>query len=242
MPFEAKSDLRVATVAESTYSYALALGCAALVLVDLALLIWRGVSLVRHYDLSWTTGMEEIDIYAVWRAAHRLAVYSWPSQPLDSPSLHNFLFYHSYGLFGRALGGSVPDIMLYDRLLTTCFLVAGALGELRLLKLVLGKEFIRSRFLLVAAVITVTWFAYAVRPDPSGMAYETWGLVCAATALSDRGSRAERRRNHYLLAASVLFFLAWASKQTLLSYFLGSVGFLVVTRRVRTAARLALPF
>jgi hypothetical protein len=223
-----------------------------LMTLDLYLLLYRGHSLFRDSGtIRWTTGLEEIPIHGIWRVAHGLPAYGWPNQSLDSPALYNALFYYTFGGFARLTNnGSLAEMILHCRLLGTAALAIGLVGHLVLIRTALQDCRLKSPHVIVFTVVVcswfgsgfVRWFAFSARPDGTAIALSTWGLLCAALTLRNDKAVSERSRRWTLIAASILFFLAWSMKQTAVSFFLAVVVMQWKAHRLRSMAEVVVPF
>lgn len=203
-------------------------------------------SVLASYRLFITEGGEGPHIYAIWRLLHGFPLYQWPQREPYALTLYNALFYHSYAGVLGAFGVDGPAILLAARLITLAAALAGAVTSaalmLRLLPPDLRSREVRATVVLFAAVLWLgtnfaSWWPLSIRPDVAAMVFATLGLTLVIRALSHSRSGAA------LMAASVLFFVAWGFKQTVVLTFAGTLVYLMFSPRwKRDLPALALPF
>ena len=173
-------------------------------------------------------------MFAVWRAAHHVPIYSDPTKPPYASAYFNWLFYTLYGAIARLFDDtSLPRV---GRLLTTAFAVIGAITTgwigfrsargtaLRLAGLAIGV------FLFFGPM--VGWWAVTIRPDTGALFAETLGIILFLAL----------HRAHPTLAVWIsvcMFYIAWAFKPTYLGGLCAVAAFLLVHRRWRDLATLA---
>jgi len=183
-------------------------------------------------------------IYAIWKVQHGYPAYEWPTRDFFALTLYNFLFYQSYARLLSPLG--LPSVWLpvAARLLTVLFAAAGAVIQYALTAGILKRRGVESHKAVLAAFAFCTWFGFgfiglwsvSARPDVPA---STFALAGFAACVSVVDGRSPAR----LIVAGILFYLAWAFKQSAIAT-LGGVClyFLAVRRSIRDVALTAAPF
>lgn len=212
-------------------------------LATLVALIVRVTSTIQFGSLI-ANATEGPAIYTIWKIQHGYPAYEWPTRGFFALTLYNFLFYESYARILSALGIRGAWLPVAGRLLTMTVAIAGAALQYTVTLSILERRGIRPRNVLVAAFAFCTWFglgfigrwAVFVRPDVAACFLVLSGFAVCISVVDGRSSLR-------LIGASVLFYLAWAFKQSAVATFAGAcVYFFAVRRSIRDTARLALPF
>jgi hypothetical protein len=193
--------------------------------------------------LTGTTGMEGIVVYPIWKVVHGFPLYEWPLRFPFASTPYNFLFFYFYALPFRLLGVADANILLYGKYITFAFAVAGAALQYHLCRILVPHiNDVRARSVL-AGVAILTWFgtgftswwALSVRPDLPGTVLSLLGFLTAIKALD-----ADRRS--WMVLASILFFLAWGFKQSIIGLSAGLGLYLLYRRRWSDVVALSVPF
>lgn len=219
----------------------------ALVIAALTLLIvvFRVAAVARHGDLHKTTPLEGPQIYTLWKVQNGHPVYEPASHAYYNVSAYNYLFYHLYADVAGMFRASEGRMILAGRLLTLGFALAGLLATWFLMQLCAAGQPARiaAPSLFCALVAFITWFGattmgwwfVSIRPDVAAVATATLGLLAYVRALR-LGSVAG------LVAASLLFFIAWSFKQSVVCMLTGvSLYSIVGLRNPRKALALIVP-
>jgi|GEM_PF-2550534 len=220
-------------------------GLAATVALAAAVFAVRVVSLLSTYRLTITEGTEGLQVYAVWRAIHGFALYEWPNRDHFTLTPYNFLFYRTYGALLQLAHVDGEGILLWGRVITLGFAVAGCLAYAALLRGILPAEakdrYGRAWILLVAPLVWfgtnfAAWWPLSIRPDLPALCFVTVGLW-ATVAAARKGSLA------LFAMASLAFWVAWAFKQSMVLTPAAAGVYLLIRRRsVRETLALGLPF
>lgn len=204
-------------------------------LVFWLLRVWHAISFVTPYMVV-TTGGEEVALFPIWKFVQHQAVYADPHRIPFAYSNYNWGFYFFYGCITRA------SLHLFDldaiwiptigRLISLVFtLLTGGVLYLSL------REFAREGFfagrqtawawILIGALSPLVGFwSITVRPDIGALAFEAAGLYLVL-----RNLREERIR--LVVVAALLFYAAWAFKQTSVTMLTGSALAFALFRRWR---------
>jgi hypothetical protein len=223
-------------------------------LFTLALLVLLGVNaavfglrlhfVIESGELWTTTGVEGPAIYSLWKALSGHPVYEMPQRFPFALTLYNFLFYCTYGVVFKVFGVTGPELLTTGRLLTLAFALFGAFCNYRLLvwfdersRLGFGKPMAAALAGCVwFSAHFVNWWPITLRPDIAAVSI---ALAALYLALLER----ERNRPALLIAASLLFFLAWGFKQSCIALFAGLLMYYaVIARDVRRTICLIAPF
>lgn len=180
-----------------------------------------------------TSGDEQASLFAIWKKANGLPVYTDRFQAPFNAAFFNWLFYESYGAFARAMLGVGA---LGDAWLPTAARLFTALGALGVGLAAYGAFVVaadsRTRSLralalafavYVAAGPLVGFWALTARPDVWALAFEA-AAAAAFLALYDRS------RMKAVLALAALSYAAWAFKQSSV-FAAGAAGLFLLLRR-----------
>jgi hypothetical protein len=211
------------------------------VLLSCLIFVWRGresiAAVTMPPGVAVTSGFEGESFFALWRAVHHQPIYGDATRLPYASAYFNWLFYWSYaGPVAAAVGWSGDaSIPLAGRLITACAALLGTVIFCGLLRRVLG-----GHALVAAGLATfvffgplVGWWAHTLRPDVGALALETAAL--AAMVMHHRGHPLAAT-----LGACLLFYGAWALKQTYVCGLGATVLFLLMRRQWRTAGWLVL--
>jgi hypothetical protein len=207
------------------------------VILNLAVFLLRAVSVWRYGGLFIGTGGDALVIYPVWKAIHHFPVYEWPLKYPFSLALYNYLFYYSYAFFLKLLGITGAGIMKAGSLCTPVFALAGAWAQWRLVRGRLGLRGAGSILSLCFAVglwvctSLIRAWTFAIRPDMAAIA-----LVMIALWVVVRQPR------FCFAYAGVLFYLAWAFKQSVVLALAGVCLHLLFHKRWRDLSALVAIF
>ncbi len=206
-------------------------------LLNLAVYGVRIFSVWRYGALFSATAVEAPMIDSVSRCMHHGSVYTWPFAFPFSLSLYNYLFYYSYAAALRAIGAWDAGILTWGRQFTLVFALAGAIAQWRLVRSVLNLRGIASVLSLALAAglwlctSLVKYWAICIRPDMAAAA-----LVMIALWIVVRQPR------FAFPCAGVIFYLAWAFKQSVVLAFLGLCIWLLFNKRWRELVQLVAVF
>ena len=213
------------------------------ILLELIVLAMRVLSVWDQGALTGTTGMEGVVVYPIWKVIHGFPLYEWPFRFPFTSTPYNFLFFYFYALPFRLLGESGANILLYGKYITFAFAVAGATLQYHLCRILVPHiNDAQARFVLAAGAILTwfgtgftSWWALSVRPDLPGTVLSLLGFLTAIKALD-----ADRRS--WMALASILFFLAWGFKQSIIGFSTGLGLYLLYRRRWSDVVALSVPF
>lgn len=191
-------------------------------------------SVVSYSSLVQTTGAEAAGlygIYKVWRG-HPLYV-SLREQP--TTFLFNYLFYQGYGRLARRLVSDPNHLPLFAHMTTFAAASALCLGMLAFFAhrlRILSKDIppaLRA-VVLILPFLSISgpfmgWWYVAARPDVIGAGFEVAALV-ALLWNWERGISWPR-----LVCSTLLFWIAWSFKQTLVLAFVATVCGWMLTRQ-----------
>jgi len=168
-------------------------------------------------------------LYALWKVQHGYPLYEWPTRPVFTLTLYNFLFYDVYAWITRALRAFDGDLIVAGRFLTFAAAFGGA-----------AAQFLASRRLftagppgwLLAMMAAATWMGcampgwwlFSIRPDVPGTALAALGMALAARRFTG-GSRS------WLAAAGMAFLAAWCFKQSQVGLFGATCLYVAFWRR-----------
>lgn len=203
--------------------------------VRLGFVLWSG-------PFAATTGFEEFCLYNIWKAAHGLPVYEWPQRDTYLLSFYNGGFYHGFAAWCRAWSADGAGLVVASRVLTTLFGFAGlTLQAVCVQKLAPSLPHARLwawglAFVTWFGTGFVAWMPFSARPDVPAVAFALAGFLVAQRARTSGKLRG-------WLGASLLFFLAWSCKQSVV-WTLAGVGLFAVWTRagLRALLALTLPF
>jgi len=205
--------------------------------LSLAVYLIRILSVWRFGDLFFPTAVEAPMINSIWRCIHHLPVYEWPLQYPFHLSLYNYLFYNSYAAALRLIGAQDAAIMTWGRQFTLLFALAGALSQWRLVRSLLHLRGARSYLSLAFALglwlctSLVKYWALCLRPDMAAAAL----VMIALTVIVSRPRFA-------FAYAGLLFYLAWAFKQSVVLAFAGLCLWLLLNKKWRPLSILVAVF
>jgi hypothetical protein len=183
-------------------------------------------------------------VYAIWKIQHGYPAYEWPTRDFFALTLYNFLFYQSYARILAVLGISGIWLPIAAKLLTIPIAAAGAAIQSVTVAGILKRRGAHVSTAVVAALAVCTWFspgfigpwAAAARPDVAACVLAIAGFALCVSVVD---GRAPAR----LVVASLLFYLAWAFKQSAVLTLAGvCLHFLVARRSIRDTALVAVPF
>jgi Dolichyl-phosphate-mannose-protein mannosyltransferase len=204
-------------------------------LVFWLLRVWHAISFVTPYMIV-TTGGEEVALFPIWKLVQHQAVYADPHLIPFAYSNYNWAFYFFYGWTTRAFlhlfGLDAIWIPTIGRLISLVFtVVTGGVMYLSL-RAFLKAGFFASRQAAWAWILIVTlcplvgFWSITVRPDIGALAFEAAGFYLVLRHLREPKLR-------LIVAAAILFYMAWAFKQTSVTMLTGSALALAFSRRWR---------
>ncbi len=221
----------------------LALAGTLLLAATLAVFLVRLVATVRIGD-CYDAACDGPPTYGVWKVQNGYPLYEPPDREPYCITLYNYGFYHLYARLLSLVGVTGPAIVLGGRLLSVLFGLAGCVLTYRLImRLAVPGErggavrwFVACfAFFLWFGSSSISWFLLSVRPDLASVALATAGLLVYA----DRRGPATVGR---CLLASLVFYLAWAMKQSTVGILAGAcVQAALFERRLKTVLALAVP-
>lgn len=210
-------------------------------LVFWLLRVWHAISFVTPYMVI-TTGGEEESLFAVWKFTQHQAVYADPRRIPYAVSYLNWGFYYCYGWIARAFlrlfrldAIWIPTI---GRILTLSFtLLTGGVFYLA------TRDFVKAGFfasrpaawawILIATLSPLVGFwSITLRPDVGALAFEAAGLYLILRYLRDSKIR-------LVVVAALLFYAAWALKQSSVTMLAGSALTLLLLLRWRALLTLS---
>jgi hypothetical protein len=200
--------------------------------------VWHAISFVTPYMMV-TTGGEEESLFAVWKFTQHQAVYVDFHRIPFAYSCYNWAFYDLYGsiagIFLHLLRLDSIWIPTIGRFISLSFtLLTGAVIYLTL------RDFVKTGFfayrpakvawILIGTLSPVVgFFSLSVRPDVGALAFESAGLYLVLLYL--RGPKIR-----LIIVAALLFYAAWAFKQSSVTMLTGSALSLLLLRRWRAFA------
>lgn len=181
-----------------------------------------------------TSGCEEESMFAVWRAVHGQPVYANATKIPFASAYFNWLYYYGYAfIIKNALpgddGSKLPHL---GRRITAVSALLGGLFAAGLLAAIAGTAQPGLRWLGIALGAAVFfsplpgWWTLTLRPDVAALAFET-AAIALLLALHRRHPLAA------LCGALLLFYAAWACKQTYVAGLFTTGLFMLVHRRWR---------
>ncbi len=199
--------------------------------------IFYAISFARPY-FAVTTGGEEETLFSIWKFTQHLPVYSDPHRIPFAASLFNWGFYWFYGSVIEAclhvLRLDAVWIATVGRLVTVMFaLLSGAIFYLAQRDLVKDGLFARPAVRWAWSLIAISsplvgFWSLTVRSDLGALAFECAGFYAILRY-------ARKPSDRLILAAVILFYAAWAFKQTQVTMLTGSVFSLLLLKRWRAA-------
>lgn len=209
----------------------------------LAMLLLMGLRIFHGFSLTEplqyiSSGDEQASLYAIWKYANGLDVFTDPTRSPYAMSYFNALFYTVYGAWTSAWQNllSLPDawIPTIARTLTLLGVLAGWFGLTIAFRFVASQHVsprypaIKPLAALAAAVVFVGplmgFWAFTVRPD-------VWALVCEVLGLLVFLRTYGRNRILAVTLAAGIFFIGWMFKQSTLGAACGVGLFLLSERR-----------
>jgi hypothetical protein len=214
-----------------------------LFVATLAVFLVRFVAVVRMGDY-YDAVCEGPPTYGIWKVQNGWPLYEGSDRQPYSVTLYNFGFYHLYANVLRVVGVGGSEIVLGGRLLSALFGLAGCFLTYRLIaRLADSGQWGWGRRWLVCCLVfflwfgsaSVSWFAIAVRPDMASLAVATAALLVYAGRL---GPATVGR----CLVAALLFYVAWALKQSTVGILTGAcLHVALCERRLKPTIALVVP-
>ncbi|MFY9852264.1 MAG: hypothetical protein WAK26_00120 [Terracidiphilus sp.] len=205
--------------------------------LNLAVYLIRILSVWRYGSLFSSTAVESPMIDSVWRCMNHRPVYTWPFGFPFSLSMYNYLFYYAYACALKLMGAWDAAILTWGRQFTLLFALAGALAQWRLVRSFLKLRCTASSLSLALSLglwlctSLVKYWAASIRPDMAAAA-----LVMIALWVVVRQPR------FCFIYAGLLFYLAWAFKQSVVLALAGLCLWLLLNKRWRNLAVLVTVF
>jgi hypothetical protein len=205
--------------------------------LNLAVYLIRIVSVWRYGALFCSTAVESPMIDSVWRCMNHRPVYTWPFAFPFSLSMYNYLFYYSYANALKLAGAWDAAILTWGRQFTLLFALLGGLAQWRLVRSFLNLRGAASALSLALSLglwlctSLIKYWAASIRPDMAAAA-----LVMIALWVVVRQPR------FCFVYAGLLFYLAWAFKQSVVLAFAGFCLWLILNKRWRNLAVLIVVF
>ncbi|HEV3271019.1 MAG TPA: hypothetical protein VGZ93_02455 [Candidatus Methylacidiphilales bacterium] len=205
------------------------------------ILVLQVHGLYRNYAYYITTGSESLPVYSIWEVQEGHPLYQWPYKDFYQLTLYNFGFYYSYAFVLGLFHIHGPEILLYGRLLTAFLSLVGVIVQTRLIKAALCRPVSGLEEAATWLISFCTWFnSYlpgyydlSVRSDVLAV------LLCAmATLFFLRYLRGEK--GMWLLAAALVWILAWCVKQSSIFSLIGVGFYLLLFRKWKALSILVL--
>jgi hypothetical protein len=197
--------------------------------------IYYAISFVTPYMFT-TTGCEEESLFSIWKFTQHQPVYADPYRIPFAVSYFNWGYYYFYGsissLWLHLLHLDAIWIPTIGRIITIAFtLVTGGIFFLASRAIVkaglLADGSIAWAWYLIATVSPLVGFwSITVRPEMGALAFESAGLYAILCYLRKQDLR-------LIIVAALLFYAAWAFKQSSVTMLTGSVLTLVLLKRWR---------
>jgi hypothetical protein len=204
-------------------------------LVLLILRVFSAISFVNPYMIV-TTGLEEGSLLSLWKFTQHQAVYSDPRRIPFSTSDFNWGYYFFYGSVSKVclklLHLDTIWIATIGRLITLVFTFAtGGVLWLALRKFANAGFFMNRAIALAWCLIAATsplvgLWSITTRPDMGALAFETAGLYVMMRCL-------RKKDVCHVIGAALLFYAAWAFKQSSVTMLTGSALALLLLKRWR---------
>ncbi len=204
-------------------------------LVFWLLRVGHAISFVTPYMMI-TTGGEEVALFPIWKFVQHQVVYADPHQIPFAYSNYNWGFYFVYGWIARAflylLRLDAIWIPTIGRIISIVFtLLAGGVFYFAFWDFVKTGFFTKHStkwawVLIVTLSPLVGFFSVSVRPDIGALAFEAVGLYLVLRYFGESKIR-------LIVLAALLFYAAWAFKQTSVTMLTGSALSLALFRRWR---------
>ena len=231
--------MRGTTTARRAFSTMLALTT----LVTLLALVVRVISTVR-FGTVVPAPIEGPGVYAIWKVQHGYPAYEWPTSGFFALTLYNFLFYQSYARILAVLGLQSAWLPVAAKLLTVLFAATGAAIQYAMTAGILKRRGLHANSAVLAAFAFCTWFSLGfigqwtvyARPDVAACMFALAGFAVCVSVVDGRSPAR-------LIAAGVLFYLAWAFKQSAIATLGGVCLYCLALRRsIRDVALIVVPF
>jgi len=183
-------------------------------------------------------------LYTMWKVQHGYPMYEWPTRDFFALALYNYLFYDLYARILAVIAVPSMQLPIAAKLLTVPFAAIGAVVQYATALGILKRRGIAASRAVLAAFAFCTWFgpgfigawAVSARPDVAASAFAAAAFAVCVSVV-DSGNRAR------LILAGVLFYLAWALKQSAVQMFTGvCLYFLIVRRSIRLLTLVIVPF
>lgn len=197
--------------------------------------IYYAISFFTPY-MQVTTGYEWESIFTVWRMSQHLPLYTDPHRFPFAYTCYNWAYYYFYGWITKACLSLfhldaiwIPTI---GRLISLVFtLIAGGIFYLATRDFVeqgmLARGPVAWAWMLIASCGPLVGFwAITVRSDIGALAFEAAGLYVVLSYL-------KKGDNRLIVWAALLFYAAWAFKQSSVTMLTGSVLALALLKRWR---------
>jgi hypothetical protein len=210
-------------------------------LVFWMLRVGEAISFVTPYMIV-TTGGEEVAFFPIWKFVQHQPIYVDPHRIPFTDTNYNWAFYTFYGWITQAflnlLRLNAIWIPTIGRLISLGFtLLTGGVFYLA------RRDFVRAGFfarqptawawIMIATLSPLVGFwSITVRPDIGALAFESAALYLILRYLREAKIR-------FVVAAALLFYAAWAFKQTSVTMLTGSALILLLLRRWRAFATLS---
>jgi hypothetical protein len=197
--------------------------------------IYYAISFVTPYMLS-TTGFEWENLFSIWKFTQHQPVYTDPHRIPFTVSYYNWAYYELYGSITKAFlhllhldAVWIPTIGRFVSLAFT--LITGGIFFLAARDFVKGGFFanpaVAWAWVLIAAFSPLVGFwSITVRPDMGALAFEAAGLYVFLRYLLKPETR-------LIVVAALLFYAAWAFKQSSVTTLTGSVLVLLLLKHWR---------
>lgn len=216
-------------------------GVVVLVLLSVTVFALRARALVRHGDLFWTSGLEGVQIYNIWKVQHGHPLYEVATRPPYVITLYNFLFYRAYAEPLAAVGIVDARTLVGGRLMTTGYALVGVVFTTLLIRHLVAVPGAAATTLAMLLSIVLWfgsgatgWSVMTLRPDIAAAALATIGLW-----LYVRGQSSGRLA--VTLLAGLAFCAAWGFKQSAVLTWAGVIAHAAIERRWRMALAVAGP-
>jgi len=207
--------------AESWRRFALT-GLVLVVVLNVAAFAVRAQFVTVSGAYAATTGFEEFCLYNIWKVAHGLPLYEWPQKEHYLLTSYNAGFYHCYAAWAKLWRADGEALVACVRWLTPLFGGLGMFVQVHLIERVAPRG--RSSRAWIWGLSFLTWFGTSfvawgpltARPDIPAAAFALAGFALALRAQ-------ETRRPGWWLTSSVMFFVAWSFKQSVVWIFAGTL-------------------
>jgi hypothetical protein len=197
--------------------------------------IYYAISFVTPYMIT-TTGCEEESLFSIWKFTQHQAVYADPYRIPFAVSYFNWGYYYLYGWITSVslhlLHLDAIWIPTIGRLITITFtLFTGGIFCLATRTFIKAGLLARGPVALAWCTIAtasplVGFWSITVRPDIGALAFEAAGLYVVLRYLRKQDER-------LIIVAALLFYSAWAFKQSSITMLTGSVLTFLLLKRWR---------